>query len=690
MAVPSALEVVSVLESIRTGGAAWFYINDNGVFFMMDRASDPKGTVLKQTIEDARQAHPGSTQQAHGMAARRKGVLNLVGRVAFPEAIEHLVSWTAAHLPQHPGLSALRDSCYVHLGKDKKPVSTVRDPARWATLDGSDISPGPTSAAAPPQAEQSEALQAIAAASLAALAKGASKYWIHVADSTGPCPVLVAIEQAADRKGVAFKAARKAARAAGARKAGSISVVAARDGHRLVFSGRSDVPDVVRRLVSWSEHHIETEGVRALLGAIYQQLDDNKAPIRTETQDDAWAVLRERLDAAAAAEAQARVEEARASSSGEPGDTAEVIASLDDMQWQWFWLCEAGDSVHLVLRDKESDPSRNLFEGAVLSVRAELSPGFREAVGQATRLATGTWDFRTRGRFDGATRVLQRWVEAHRARYPSVGALVGAHFLSISEEGHVQQEQLWPSAVTPTAPTVAPARSSPSRAAGTPARAPSEAASPAPSEAAAPAPPEAAAPEPPAAVPESVAAVAEPVLTAAVVWAPVTSELDALEGSLGTIGRDSAPKDLVRWAEVTSALVGDAEAAVRSLAQAGLLTGAEVDSEGVDALAAGVEACRQWVSSVRGPPFAARNPLTLSVPSSSAASSLEGLLDVLAGLRALGVELGKCASKLGQYASYRSSFPPAMRDGYDSRVGEVAGALRDILTLLRQLASATR
>ena len=63
---------------------------------------------------------------------------------------------------------------------------------------------------------------------------------------------------------------------------------------------------------------------------------------------------------------------------------------------------------------------------------------------------------------------------------------------------------------------------------------------------------------------------------------------------------------------------------------------------------------------------------------------------MLSGGRALGVELGKCASKLGQYASYRSSFPPAMRDGYDSRVGEVAGALRDILTLLRLLASATR
>ena len=704
MTVPSPSEVVSVLEGIRTGGAAWFYLNDQGVFFLMDRASDPKGTALKQAMKMAREAHPGSTHEARGMAAIRKGVLNLVGRVAFPAAIEHLVSWTAGHLPQHPGLSALNDCCYVHLGKDKKPVSTIREPERWAALAGSGGGSGPAGAAQP-TTEQSEALQAFATSSLEDLAKGASKYWIFLADSRGPCPVLVAVEQATDRKGAAFKAARKAARAAGARKARSISVVAARDGNRLVFSGRDDVPDVVGRLVRWVEHHIEEEGARALLGATYQQLDDQKNPVRTETQDDAWAALREQLDARAAAEAQAQIAEAAAHSSGEPGDTVAVIGSIEAMQWQWFWLCEAGDSAHLVLRDKASDPKRSVFESAVLQVRAELAPGRREAVGQATRLATGTWDFRTRGRFDGATALLKRWVEAHRSQHPQVEAIVGAHFLRISEEGHVQQEQLWPS---PAAPRATPATGGSSASLASPATRPAATsaprstakapppasvrpASPAPVSTPARAPASAESDALAASVPDGEAgsAAEAPPLTADVVWAPVVSKLDELEAALALLGRDSAPKELVRWAEVVAALVGDGEVAVRSLGQAGLLTGTEADPEGGAALQAGAETCLQWISKVRGPPLAARNPLTLSVPSKSTASSKNGLLEVLDGVRNLGGALGKCASKLGQYASYRSSFPPAMRNGYDSRVAEVGDALREAVGLIRHLSSET-
>lgn len=94
------------------------------------------------------------------------------------------------------------------------------------------------------------------------------------------------------------------------------------------------------------------------------------------------------------------------------------------------------------------------------------------------------------------------------------------------------------------------------------------------------------------------------------------------------------------------------------------------DIEATAALQAWAPAIDGWAAKVRGPPLAARFPVELDLPAAAPSPAVLSSAgpDALAALR-------KAAARLEQYASYRSSFPATMRDGYDQRLREVlAGA----------------
>jgi hypothetical protein len=85
------------------------------------------------------------------------------------------------------------------------------------------------------------------------------------------------------------------------------------------------------------------------------------------------------------------------------------------------------------------------------------------------------------------------------------------------------------------------------------------------------------------------------------------------------------------------------------------------------------EAAQAWVGKVRGPPLVARNALVLSplAPEPVGTTTAQDL----AATGALALEgLRQALRKLDSYASYRSSFPPALRAGYDQRLQEVQDA----------------
>ena len=93
------------------------------------------------------------------------------------------------------------------------------------------------------------------------------------------------------------------------------------------------------------------------------------------------------------------------------------------------------------------------------------------------------------------------------------------------------------------------------------------------------------------------------------------------------------------------------------------------------------EQAKSWVGKVRGPPLVARHALELTpiAPDTIGITTAHELVDYgRYGCDGLRVAL----RKLDSYASYRSSFPPAMKKGYDDRLREVLAAADGLAAVL--------
>ena len=88
------------------------------------------------------------------------------------------------------------------------------------------------------------------------------------------------------------------------------------------------------------------------------------------------------------------------------------------------------------------------------------------------------------------------------------------------------------------------------------------------------------------------------------------------------------------------------------------------------ALAAIPAVAETWITAIKGPPFAAKTPFT--VP---------GGVATIAESQAVVPALQKTAGVLDRYASYRSSFPPPLQEGFDARTAEVRAAASAVADL---------
>jgi hypothetical protein len=164
---------------------------------------------------------------------------------------------------------------------------------------------------------------------------------------------------------------------------------------------------------------------------------------------------------------------------------------------------------------------------------------------------------------------------------------------------------------------------------------------------------------------------------------------DELCEALATHSSSSKPGDLIAFADLGAALAAQGEQTILALQAAGLCAPGEGASDHADRLELGAQACDAWVTSVRGPPLAARNPILIELPQAPDGLSTDARRQACVAAVSLYGGLGRVASKLNQYQSYRSSFPPSMRAGFDQRVGELVEMFGQLTGLVQNIAAET-
>ncbi len=298
----------------------------------------------------------------------------------------------------------------------------------------------------------------------------------------------------------------------------------------------------------------------------------------------------------------------------------------------WRAVTNSGhDLPTMVLSPSSEDPARTTFETLVQAEQPHVPEGAPAVVGRAAVLADGRWTFKSLTDLKGAARAIAAW---GKAQSPAAGRVLGkARFQHVGESGHVFREEAADTR-QPAAPPPAPP--------------PPEKPVPAPAPAPAPAPPPAPAPAPPP--------------------KPKVDPLEAARVELLAVAEaraEARPAD-PPTAKTLAAWLDQLEVELDEVP--GWLTMLPEDLEAGDAIAHAPgnwpEQAKAWVGKVRGPPLVARHALELTAiaPDTIGATTAHELADYgrygCEGLRA-------ALRKLDSYASYRSSFPPAMKKGYD-------------------------
>jgi hypothetical protein len=163
--------------------------------------------------------------------------------------------------------------------------------------------------------------------------------------------------------------------------------------------------------------------------------------------------------------------------------------------------------------------------------------------------------------------------------------------------------------------------------------------------------------------------------------------LDEVRAATAAHGPQSNPRDLLPIAELLAAAAAQAEQTVLGLHAAGLLYDGDEASASLELLASAEGAFIAWIQSVRGPPFATRNPIEVPLPEAMGILSVEDRRQSCAVAHTVAGQLGRVASKLNQYQSYRSSFPPPMKAGFDARMGELVERFHRLTELVAELCS---
>ncbi|MBO83949.1 MAG: hypothetical protein CL927_01205, partial [Deltaproteobacteria bacterium] len=431
-----AQETLSALSDY--GLAAWIYLAstskpDEPVLVVVPKATDPGRTKFNELCRKANAAGAIRAGSVVSLARQRRGVLRLTTRIDAAEVVPRIAAWAAMYA-KSDAIEALYDCEYRLIDAQNQEVRVEQCPELWDALRGSGAEPATRKPNPPLPLEPShdpEALAVLDAKTVAVLGQGLQPLWMHVAEghSEGQV-VLLAAQQSADPAAAAFKASVTAARQAGARARGSLSVLAVPKEGRLVLSTKADVPGVVARIARWAEQHAVSTSIRTLFDVQYQLVDADGTPVRTDEAQTRWAALRAQHADEAIPYAQ------------------ESLAALErGADNYWAYLARTLDPQRpiVVMVDRASDPDGEEFRRVCAQARRWGACTSDLVTGITMQRAQGLEVLGSTAAVDVIARLAQ-WA-SHHSEHPGVAALVDARYRATDAQDTViqveQNDPVW-------------------------------------------------------------------------------------------------------------------------------------------------------------------------------------------------------------------------------------------------------